>query len=317
MSSFPPADAWQTLVASTGLGDGELELEQLPGGANNRTYAVRGAARPLVLKHYYADDRDRLGAEWSFLEYAWGCGIDAVAEPIAVDREASLGLQAMLPGVRLAPGEVEARHVDQAIAFIADLQRERERADLPIGAEACFEATEHLTLVGRRVEALSTITDPAAASFAAEELTPAWQRIEAEARLALARIEAPATRVVSPSDFGFHNALVDDGRVRFHDFEYAGWDDGAKLLCDFFCQPEVPVPASFLEAFAAVLPATAAERGRALLDAYRVKWCCIMLNDFLGSGSSRRRYALGSAEPQARRMRQLQKARAALEPITR
>ena len=34
----------------------------------------------------------------------------------------------------------------------------------------------------------------------------------------------PAERCISPSDFGFHNALVDErGIVRFLDFEYSGW----------------------------------------------------------------------------------------------
>ena len=50
---------------------------------------------------------------------------------------------------------------------------------------------------------------------------------------------------LSPSDFGFHNALLDDeGKLTFLDFEYAGRDDPAKLVSDFFCQPEVPVPLS-------------------------------------------------------------------------
>ena len=53
--------------------------------------------------------------------------------------------------------------------------------------------------------------------------------------------------VLSPSDFGFHNALLGpDGKLCFIDFEYAGWDDPAKLICDFFCQPQTPVPQAHL-----------------------------------------------------------------------
>jgi len=44
---------------------------------------------------------------------------------------------------------------------------------------------------------------------------------------------------LSPSDFGFHNALVDpSGALSFLDFEYAGRDDPAKPVSDFFCQPK-------------------------------------------------------------------------------
>ena len=39
------------------------------------------------------------------------------------------------------------------------------------------------------------------------------------------------------------------GRLRFFDFEYAGWDDPAKLLCDFRCQVELRVPPPLWQEF--------------------------------------------------------------------
>ena len=39
--------------------------------------------------------------------------------------------------------------------------------------------------------------------------------------------------------------------------------------------------------------AALADRARALLPAYRIKWCCIMLNDFLPLGGARRGFAEG------------------------
>ena len=41
-------------------------------------------------------------------------------------------------------------------------------------------------------------------------------------------------QVFSPSDFGFHNALLkDNGKLCFLDFEYFGRDDPVKLMADF------------------------------------------------------------------------------------
>ena len=47
------------------------------------------------------------------------------------------------------------------------------------------------------------------------------------------------------------NALLaaSDKKLRFLDFEYAGWDDPAKLIGDFFCQPAIPAPHSEFERF--------------------------------------------------------------------
>ena len=44
--------------------------------------------------------------------------------------------------------------------------------------------------------------------------------------------------IISPSDFGFHNMLIGK-KCSFLDFEYAGIDDAAKLICDFICQPDL------------------------------------------------------------------------------
>jgi len=125
---------------------------------------------------------------------------------------------------------------------------------------------------------------------------------------------------VSPSDFGFHNALVDNGKVTFLDFEYAGRDDPAKLVSDFFCQPEIPVPveyhSDFIERIADGLALSLESRARCriLLDTYRIKWSCIILNEFLPVGAARRAYS-SADERAARSAIQLDKARAKLAEI--
>ena len=107
-----------------------------------------------------------------------------------------------------------------------------------------------------------------------------------------------AARCLSPSDFGFHNALAVAGdELVFFDFEYAGWDDPAKLLCDFFCQVEVPVNRQHLPALltsvAAAVPAAGdlQRRVELLLPVYGLKWCCIALNDFTPAEDARRRFS--------------------------
>ena len=41
-------------------------------------------------------------------------------------------------------------------------------------------------------------------------------------------------RILSPSDFGLHNTISKKNKLYFFDFEYFGWDDPIKLICDFF-----------------------------------------------------------------------------------
>ena len=164
--------------------------------------------------------------------------------------------------------------------------------------------------------------DREAKEFVLASLQPAWQTTRARICRDYGDLERPLEpreRVLSPSDFGFHNALAGpDGRLRFIDFEYAGWDDPAKLIGDFFCQPQTPAPPQYWEFFVGGLIAGLklegglARRARLLLPAFQIKWCCIMLNEFGAGDKARRDFAKGAASAEDRKAAQLQKARQAL-----
>jgi hypothetical protein len=331
----------QALADGAGLGPVRT-VTPLIGGANNRVFRVEAAAGSALLKAYFRhpdDPRDRLGAEWAFSRFAWESGVRCIPQPLACDPTAGLGLFEFVYGKSLHGSVAGEAAVDQAIEFFRAVNRARSSpaaAALPSASESCFSLDDHFATVDRRVGRLKSIpvggvSDVAAAGFVEAELVPAWGRVLAEARSAAARLGlkadhplGPADRCVSPSDFGFHNALLAaDGRLRFIDFEYAGWDDPAKLVCDFFCQPAVPAPAAAFGRFAAAvadgLPAPDLHLARAdlLLPVYRVKWVCIMLNEFLPVGGTRRAFSTSSpAGSDARKAAQLAKARAALAAVT-
>jgi hypothetical protein len=313
-----------------------LSLARLAGGRNNRVYRLEtDHGVPLVLKLYFSDirdTRDRLGAEWNFITHAWSRGIRNVPEPLACDAAEHAGLFGFVPGRKLTPSEVTQAHVDAAIDFVLAVNT-RPRPALAAGSEACFSLSEHIAMVKRRVERLSML-DAAAPhlaevqSLVSTRLLPAWaevkSRLSADACAAGLSMDEPISaeeRCLSPSDFGFHNALVDDeGRLSFLDFEYAGLDDPAKLVCDFFCQPEIPVPlayhAHFIDRMAQglALNAAAIARCRLLLNGFRVKWTCIMLNDFVPLDSARRVFA-GEADRAISYPEQLEKANARMAEI--
>lgn len=305
---------------------------RLTGGGNNRVYRIDTSAGPVLLKEYFRhakDSRDRLGAEQAFLQFAWAHGVRAIPQPLACDRAAGIAIYEFLVGGKLAPGEVTAAHVDEAAAFFAAVNRHRHApgaAALPVASEACFSLAEHLACVERRIARLGVIEPESdlhrqAAALVAERLVPAWQRVRAAVEARGLPLEAPlaaADRVISPSDFGFHNSIVTDSGLKFIDFEYAGWDDPAKTVCDFFCQPAVPVPREHFERFLAAAadgshdPAALRERVRLLLPVYELKWCCIMLNEFLPVGDDRRAFARGDESHETRRLNQLHKVEASL-----
>jgi hypothetical protein len=333
--SFGPAVG--RLLEECGL-SGQFDLQRLPGGANNRVFRVESSRGLALLKVYFQhpkDPRDRLGAEFGFCRFAWDNGLRCLPEPLACDPASRLGLYEFIQGRKLAPHEVAQPFVQQALSFYLELSRHKSlpsARELPNGSEACFTLSQHLHCVERRIQRLRTVdasleVGQQAVRFIEDELSEVWKRIADSTRrraiegmaLALDNEIPEADRCISPSDFGFHNALLtEDGTLRFIDFEYAGWDDPAKLVCDFFCQPEVPVSMDYYEGFAETVatpltePTMHLRRLGLLLPVYRIKWCCILLNDFLSVDEERRRFARSAEDPDTRKMEQLRKARHAL-----
>lgn len=306
-----------------------MTLEDCKAGGNNRVRIVSVDGRKAIVKQYFrhpSDARDRLHAERAFLEYANGSAPGLVPKVIACDVERGIGVYEYIDGAKLDASAVSRERVREAAGFFLKLNAPESRAAanrLPAASEACFTAAEHFAMVDRRVARLASISgttevDLLARDFAAN-LGVLWNGLKERLASALAFRGASAEveeRCVSPSDFGFHNAIVrSTGRLCFLDFEYAGWDDPAKMAGDFFSHPAVPAPKAYFDEFVrntmAYSPHSKAleARARLLFPVFQIKWCCIILNDFIPEFAQRRRFADPGFDEAAARQRQLEKAR--------
>jgi len=309
------------LLRELGLA-GTPVIQPVFGGGNNRTYLVDTGDERYLAKVYYShpsDMRDRLGNEYALLSYAQGVGISSVPVPIACDRQRNIGIYEFIEGIKVSAKDVDLQHVLAAGRFAAQLNENRAAATgLAVASEACFSVDEHIAMVDRRLGRLQEVDAlgqaGARVKLLVREICTAWE----VRRARLGTLDVPRLRqddhCISPSDFGFHNALlVSDGDLRFIDFEYAGWDDPAKMIGDFFCQPEVPVSLEYFDEFAAEAllhfetAPVLVERARLLLPALQIKWCCIMCNEFLPEGAMRRNFADSSQALERRQRVQLDK----------
>jgi len=312
----------------------EVSLRACPVSGNNRVYVAEAPGLPSVIAKFYfpgkVGEPDRLDAEWSFLRHAHALCPGSVPRPLARGIEERAALYEYIEGTKLRPGEVGAREVEAAADFIAAINRPGTGAELAPAREACFSPAEHVALVDRRFDRLRTISaEETEATALVGEMTVFWDRLKArlaeglgELGLDPARPIPADERLISPSDFGFHNAIVrPDGRVVFIDFEYAGWDDAAKLAADFFHQPAVPVDGAHYDAFVAVAlgsardPAFTRRRVALMRPLFGLKWCCIMLNRFLPDMESRSRFVDPSHDARARKAEQYAKARRAFDNL--
>ena len=322
-------------VMSRLLTESPKEIRSVSGGANNRVWEVKTLQGEYLLKQYFRspeDSRDRFASEKAFYTHAQNKVPGKVPQVKAWDPEGEAGLFFWVEGRKLKEQEVTGARVQEALEFFAALNRLPlpTVAGLPPAAEAAWTVCEHMDLVNRRIARLQQIcgedSDAKEARYLVrEKVIPAWERIHKKANQEWpekGRGSHRATACVSPSDFGFHNSLLgEDGRLRFFDFEYAGWDDPAKMAADFFCQPRIPAPASEFPRVAAHLAelfpqdAEVVERAISLWPVYRMKWICIMLNEFLPAGKTRRGFSLGEEAQAGLRRQRLEAVRGSLEKL--
>ena len=303
------------MLATAGLSTAIRSIEPCAQGGNNQTYRVVTADGVFAAKRYFrhaGDMRSRAVAEFAFLSYAIKASPGFVPQPFAISEVAGIAIYEFIDGQPFRTSEIGSEEMGEAVRFFRELNQPESResaGSLPNASEACFSIMEHIDLVDLKLARLNNISpldaDDRQALALVGRLTTKWRELVAKIpnaatalKLDITKAIEPEQRCISPSDFGFHNALRDaKGNIRFLDFEYAGWDDPAKMSGDFFAQIAVPVPSKLFESFVQGCVAQFADspqliaRARLLRPVYKVKWCCIVLNVFLPVNLARRAFA--------------------------
>jgi hypothetical protein len=299
-------------------------------GGNNRIFLRSGNETRAALKFYplqSEDPRDRLAQEYAALSFLQRHGVEDVPRALACDPARRCAAYEWIDGTR--PNAIGAAEVDALADFFIRLQalRDREGADaLPDASAACFSPAMVTGQVGRRLARLREVIAPGTdvAAFVAGRLAPAADAEADRLRASCAASEVafaeplPALlRALSPSDFGFHNALRrPDGRLAFVDFEYFGWDDPAKAIADVMLHPGMMLSQDLAHRYrsrleAALRPSDARLSFRLdlLFPSMVLLWCLILLNEFLPERWTRRAMAGQRDDREAAQATQLQKAR--------
>ena len=329
-------------VVSQLVGADVTSVDQVAGGRNSQVFkVVCGVSDCYAVKHYFrhpTDQRDRLGVEFSSLEFLWSNGVRSIPRPVAADRESQWAVYEWIDGGKLPAEQVTGSEIDDAVSFLArlhDLAGNESSRHLPAASDACFFPQTILDKIRGRLSRLESVENAGVQSeglrcFLAGEFQPFLSEAEEWCRERYAGsgrsydAELPwSHRTLSPSDFGFHNALRrSDGRIVFVDFEYFGWDDPAKTVSDFLLHPAMELSMGLKHRFVESIFSRFRESGdlasrvKSLYPLYGLTWCLILLNEFLPEHLLRREFA-GASERRrdAQQAVQLAKARLMLAKV--
>jgi hypothetical protein len=336
------ADSLAVLVSES-LGARLLSLTLVRGGGNNRIYRGEMAEGPIAVKAYHpaADGShlQRLERETQSLAWLRSCGITSVPGVRHSSPAHAFAVYDWMEGTKLPIPLLDADQAPTIGAvgqFLDALHAARlvPRAGRWLAQEACLSTAELLRQIEMRIDRLQAVHDHRLTPFLADNLGPVFDRARRRATTAQGDNAAwdrslPETAWdFSPSDFGYHNALrTHDGALGFVDFEYAGWDDAVKLTSDFLWHPGMQLSrleaSTFLHAalrrYADV--AGFADRLAAQHPLYGLRWCLILLNEFLPERWQKRLFAAGGrlaeSDWEATKMRQLDRAAGYLRAASR
>ena len=311
-----------------------LSAERIGKGSNSRVFKlVCNDSKAYVAKFYFchpADPRDRLSTEYTSLSFLQANGITDVPRPMAINTDESCAIYEYIEGTKIASREVNTSDIASAVSFLSKLKELKgnpESQTLPPASEACFSIPAIVNNIAERLNRLYKVAlegdNGDFKSFLISGIKPhlnilrEWVHRRALQTHVLYEKEIPVEhRTLSPSDFGFHNAIRDkEGRLVFLDFEYFGWDDPAKMICDFLLHPAMNLSEEMKKLF---VQETAklfkenellAKRVELAYPLFGIKWCLIFLNEFIPDEFSRRTFAVGDLDKKAIQEEQLLKAR--------
>jgi hypothetical protein len=197
--------------------------------------------------------------------------------------------------------------MEQMMGFIEELYKlsNDKVAKYSLASEACLSVNELILQIQSREKKLSDIAQVniMLKDFLEKEFKPTKEMVlkqlfEMEPPRVLNKKLPRKYQTLSPSDFGYHNALrTTNGQLVFLDFEYFGWDDPVKLIADFVWHPAMKLDetkinywiAGCLNIFQNDLDLK--QRLRYCWPLYGLRWVMILLNEFKEDGWNKRIHA--------------------------
>ena len=249
----------QILEAAEKMLSGPASISLMSGGINNEVYLCKKGSDSLVIKGYPSENgRERFNAELNFLNFCKKNAPSFVPRVLGQIKESNYIILECIEGERfLNEDKLKEDDMLSAFDFLKNINKSESTSSLGNASESFLKIEEYIDNVNRRINKLEVNHLPKEKQIEAKhvltELRGKWVKTKdwvfCHPQFVTANCLSSKNRIVSPSDFGFHNAIKSDTGVKFIDFEFAGLDDPSKLLLDFFFQPRIAIHRSWIPYF--------------------------------------------------------------------
>jgi hypothetical protein len=271
-------------------------IEKLPGGGNSAIYKLHlSNGHKAALKMYpEISYHNRLKSEFEGVKFFQELGIKNVQKPISFNTSLNIATYEWIDGNRVT--KYREKELNAALLFLNELNDESKVESFNnflFAADSCPRGQDIEMQINRRLSQLkvASIKYNELDQFLENNFKPLLKEITSWSQASWPKNEdfkIPLNKndlTLSPSDFGFHNAIrSQDNRLIFHDFEYFGWDDPVKLISDFTHHAAMSLSSEleklWFSGVSEIYGKHLIGRLRSSWPLYGLNWCLIILNEF-------------------------------------
>ena len=301
-----------------------FKINAVKGRGNSKIFKIVTKNQKFALKLYpdkNLDYRERQQIEFDALKLLERESFKNIPSTVFKNDQLNISAFTWIEGTE--PKIINHDHINQAIKFIKKLKKislsnnfKNKKA-----SEACLSYIELTRQISHKADNLlnQNKDEKTLGKFISEKLSPISEEFiqkgeiiwPAESRTLNLKKKK---RILSPSDFGFHNSLATKNKkLYFIDFDYFGWDDPVKLVADFYWHPGMNLNSSLKKLW--LNKATKIfkeddiffkERLHAALPLYGIRWILIILNIFDDNVASRRLHANKISKTELKEIKKIQ-----------
>tara|TARA_A100001015_G_scaffold283331_1_gene348544 strand:- start:2483 stop:3469 length:987 start_codon:yes stop_codon:yes gene_type:complete len=274
-------------------------------GKNNKIYKINVDKKIVILKSYFGEKKLRIKKELQFYRYLNQQKIKNVVTPIAFELNKNFLILPYIDGNKIR--KIEDKHIIKISNFINKINKKKNFKKLDLAVEGIKNRKKYISICYNRIKKLKLVSKRSVINkklqyFLNQEIIPTFKILKKKLneKNILDKVDYKLYKkdmIISPSDFGFHNVIESNKKLIFFDFEYSGYDDPVKLVCDFYCQPNKKISLEQKEKFKNSIIKKFKNYEKIdylisqLLPLHYLKWCCIILNEFIPSKLSIRNHA--------------------------
>ena len=269
------------------------KIQRIKGRANSDVYKIFDNENYIckVYPDYTHDNRNRLKSEIKAYDFFSINKIVNTSRLQAFNHNLNFGIYKWIDGSELK--KIKNSHILEASLFIKTLVTKTKNIDqnkFELASAACISGKMIEDQIFDRVEKINQYSGRYLNlnNFLNNDLLPLFKKV-----LKKSKKKWPGNfsleldqkyQILSPSDFGFHNAKITKEGLKFFDFEYFGWDDPVKLTSDFILHPSMNLTDSqkkyWLQKMKVIFKNdyNFSKRFHASYSLYAICWCLINLN---------------------------------------